>query len=174
MQEVWKLLGIHAQLHISRHPMASGQVERGNKTVVSILKKYVSTNQKDWDIKLPLLRPAKAECSLAPLKEIPISLDRTSQNNRQNLACCLPNQNAAGPQRASSAMGPPESDKEASRFQPTRKRGRLNLLTQTDEFLRYTTLTPFLSFSENTVILSGTTQITHTPSSATLLGPTAV
>ncbi|KAL1268839.1 hypothetical protein QQF64_034202 [Cirrhinus molitorella] len=55
MQEVWKLLGIHAQLHISRHPMASGQVERGNKTVVSMLKKYVSTNQKDWDIKLPLV-----------------------------------------------------------------------------------------------------------------------
>ncbi len=32
-----------------------GQVERANRTVVSMLKKYVATNQKDWDIKLPLV-----------------------------------------------------------------------------------------------------------------------
>ncbi len=55
MQEVWKLLGVQAKLHISHHPISSGQVERANKTVVSMLKKYVSTNQKDWDIKLPLV-----------------------------------------------------------------------------------------------------------------------
>ena len=55
MQEVWKLLGIQAKLHISHHPIASGQVERSNRTVVSMLKKYVSANQKDWDIKLPLV-----------------------------------------------------------------------------------------------------------------------
>ncbi len=55
MQDVWKLLGIQAKLHISHHPISSGQVERANRTVVSMLKKYVATNQKDWDVKLPLV-----------------------------------------------------------------------------------------------------------------------
>ncbi len=55
MQEVWKLLGIQAKHHTSHHPISSGQVERANRTVVSMLKKYVSANQKDWDIKLPLV-----------------------------------------------------------------------------------------------------------------------
>ncbi len=52
MQEVWKLLGIQAKLHISHKPISSGQVEWANRTVVSMLKKYVATNQNDWDIKL--------------------------------------------------------------------------------------------------------------------------
>ncbi len=55
MQEVWKLLEIQAKLHISYHPISSGQVEQANRTGVSMLKKYVATNQKDWDIKLPLI-----------------------------------------------------------------------------------------------------------------------
>ncbi len=55
MQEVWKLLGIQAKLHISHHPIFPSQVERANRTVISMLKKYVATNQKDWDIKLPLV-----------------------------------------------------------------------------------------------------------------------
>ncbi len=55
MQEVWKLLGIQAKLHISHHPISSGQVEWANRTVVSNLKKYVATNQKDWDIKHPMV-----------------------------------------------------------------------------------------------------------------------
>lgn len=55
IQEVWKLLGIKAQLHISYHPISSGQVEHTNRTVVNMLKKYVSTNHKDWDVKLPLV-----------------------------------------------------------------------------------------------------------------------
>ncbi len=55
MQEVWKLLGIQAKLHISHHPISSGQVEWANRTVVRMLKKYMSANQKDWDIKLPLV-----------------------------------------------------------------------------------------------------------------------
>ncbi|KAL1277413.1 hypothetical protein QQF64_024086 [Cirrhinus molitorella] len=50
-----KLLGIQAQLHISFHPIASGQVERANRSVVSMLKKFVASNQKDWDVKLPLV-----------------------------------------------------------------------------------------------------------------------
>ncbi len=55
MQEVWKLLGIQAKLHISHHPIFSGQVERANRTVVSMLKKCVATNQRNWDVKLPLV-----------------------------------------------------------------------------------------------------------------------
>ncbi len=55
MQEMWKLLGKQAKLHISHHQISSGQVERANRTVVSMLKKYVATNQKYWDIKLPLV-----------------------------------------------------------------------------------------------------------------------
>ncbi len=55
MQEVWKLLGIQAKLHISHHPISSGQVEWANRTVVSMLEKYVSAIQKDWEIKLPLV-----------------------------------------------------------------------------------------------------------------------
>ncbi len=51
MQEVWKLPSIQAKLHISHHLISSGQVERAN----SMLKKYVTANQKDWDIKLPLV-----------------------------------------------------------------------------------------------------------------------
>ncbi len=38
MQEVWKLLDIQAKLHLSHHPISSGQVERANRTVVSMLK----------------------------------------------------------------------------------------------------------------------------------------
>ncbi|KAL1247999.1 hypothetical protein QQF64_023375 [Cirrhinus molitorella] len=55
IQETWKLLGVQAQLHISHHPIASGQVERANRSVVSMLKKFVASNQKDWDLKLPLV-----------------------------------------------------------------------------------------------------------------------
>lgn len=33
MTEVWKLLGVRTQLHISHHPVSSGQVERTSRTV---------------------------------------------------------------------------------------------------------------------------------------------
>ncbi len=36
MKEVWKLLGIQAKLHISHHPISSGQVEWANRTVISM------------------------------------------------------------------------------------------------------------------------------------------
>ncbi|MBN3305975.1 NYNRI protein, partial [Amia calva] len=55
MTELWKMLGIKAKLHISYHPQSSGQVERANRTIVGMLRKYVSTNGRDWDIKLPLV-----------------------------------------------------------------------------------------------------------------------
>ena len=55
MKELWQLLGVKNRLHISYHPESSGQVERYNRTVVSILRKYIDANQKDWDVKLPLV-----------------------------------------------------------------------------------------------------------------------
>ncbi|CAJ1057626.1 hypothetical protein LDENG_00238730%2C partial [Xyrichtys novacula] len=55
MQQLWQLLGVKANFHISHHPLSSGQVERANRTVETILKKYVSANHKDWDVKLPLV-----------------------------------------------------------------------------------------------------------------------
>ena len=55
MQHLWQMLGVKANFHISHHPQASGQVERANRTVVHILKKYVASNHRDWDVKLPLV-----------------------------------------------------------------------------------------------------------------------
>ncbi|KAI4882523.1 hypothetical protein NFI96_001153 [Prochilodus magdalenae] len=55
MQQLWQLLGVKANFHVSYHPQSSGQVERANRTVVSILRKYVSANHRDWDVKLPLV-----------------------------------------------------------------------------------------------------------------------
>lgn len=55
MTELWKMLGVQARLHISFHPRASGQVERSNRHIVGMLRKYISANGKDWDVKLPLV-----------------------------------------------------------------------------------------------------------------------
>lgn len=55
MQQMWQVLGVKVNLHISHRPQSSGQVERANRSVVDILKKYVASNHRDWDIKLPLV-----------------------------------------------------------------------------------------------------------------------
>ncbi|KAI4880855.1 hypothetical protein NFI96_005789 [Prochilodus magdalenae] len=55
MQQLWQLLGLKANFHVSYHPQSSGQVERANRTVVSILRKYISANYRDWDVKVPLI-----------------------------------------------------------------------------------------------------------------------
>ena len=55
MKEVWEMLGVEAKFHIAYHPQSSGQVERANRTIVGMLKKYVSSNGRDWDVKLPLV-----------------------------------------------------------------------------------------------------------------------
>uniref|UniRef100_W5N942 Gypsy retrotransposon integrase-like protein 1 n=1 Tax=Lepisosteus oculatus TaxID=7918 RepID=W5N942_LEPOC len=54
MATLWNMLGVKAQLHISYHPSILGP-GRKNRTVVSMLKKFVSTSSRDWDIKLPLV-----------------------------------------------------------------------------------------------------------------------
>uniref|UniRef100_A0A1A8ISM1 Integrase catalytic domain-containing protein n=1 Tax=Nothobranchius kuhntae TaxID=321403 RepID=A0A1A8ISM1_NOTKU len=55
MEHLWRLLGVKANFHISHRPQSSGQVERMNWTVISMLRKYVSSNHRDWDVKLPLV-----------------------------------------------------------------------------------------------------------------------
>lgn len=55
MKALWEMLGVEAKFHIAYHPQSSGQVERANQTIVSMLRKYVQGHGKDWDIKLPLV-----------------------------------------------------------------------------------------------------------------------
>ena len=52
------------RLHISKtrnspyHPQSSGLVERLNRTIEDMISKFVSKNQKDWDLYLPYLMMA--------------------------------------------------------------------------------------------------------------------
>uniref|UniRef100_A0A1A8CCG2 Gypsy retrotransposon integrase-like protein 1 n=1 Tax=Nothobranchius kadleci TaxID=1051664 RepID=A0A1A8CCG2_NOTKA len=55
MTSLFELLGVEVRFHLPYHPQSSGQVERMNRTVVSMLKKYVCSTGKDWDVKLPLV-----------------------------------------------------------------------------------------------------------------------
>lgn len=55
MIALWKMLGVEMKFYIAYHPQSSGQVKRVNQTIVSMLWKYVSSNGKDWDMKLPLV-----------------------------------------------------------------------------------------------------------------------
>ena len=55
MAALWNMLGVEAKFHIAYHPQSSGQVERANQTIVSMLRKYVNHHGKDWDVKLPLV-----------------------------------------------------------------------------------------------------------------------
>ena len=52
---VFGILGVVVNFHIPHHRQSSGQVEHANRTIVSMLKKYVSNGGKDWDVKLPLV-----------------------------------------------------------------------------------------------------------------------
>ena len=55
MRIMWEMLGVEVKFHMAYRPQSSGQVERANQTIVSMLRKYVSSNGKDWDVKLPLV-----------------------------------------------------------------------------------------------------------------------
>ena len=55
MTALYEILGAEAKCHISYHPQSSGHVERANRTIVNMLRKYVGNNGNDWDMKLPLV-----------------------------------------------------------------------------------------------------------------------
>jgi hypothetical protein len=54
-QSLTDLLGIEKTRSTALHPISNGIVERSNRTIESMLSKYVSQNQRDWDEHLPML-----------------------------------------------------------------------------------------------------------------------
>ncbi len=117
------------------------------------------------------LRPTKAERSPSPVKEVPTSLDRTPRDCRQAFTCRLPNQKSDKGAASQSFDGSIEPDKEAPELQPTRKGGRSNPLTQTDNHMLYTTLTSLLLLGKHIATLLK--HNTYTLSSAALLESTS-
>ena len=55
VRELCKVLEIKQNFHISWHPQSGGAVERVNKTIMEVLKKFVSGVGRDWDLALPLV-----------------------------------------------------------------------------------------------------------------------
>ena len=55
LQEVYRLLHVKRIRTTPYHPQTDGLVERFNGTIKSMLRKFVSRNQKDWDEYLPYL-----------------------------------------------------------------------------------------------------------------------
>ena len=56
--EVCKILGIEKARTTPYRPQSDGMVERANRTIESMLASFVSQNQTDWDIHLPILMMA--------------------------------------------------------------------------------------------------------------------
>ena len=54
-QELCKLLGIQKTRTTALHPQSDGMVERFNRTILNHLSMYVSRNQTDWDLHIPML-----------------------------------------------------------------------------------------------------------------------
>ena len=55
LHEVWELLDVRVTHSTAAHQRCDGKTERFNKTIISMIKCYVSENQPDWDEKLPQL-----------------------------------------------------------------------------------------------------------------------
>ena len=53
LHEVWELLDVRVTHSTAAHQRCDGKTERFNKTIISMIKCYVSENQTDWDEKLP-------------------------------------------------------------------------------------------------------------------------
>ena len=53
IRELCALLDIRKTRTTPYHPQSDGQVERFNRTLAGMLSRYVSDNQKDWDVPLP-------------------------------------------------------------------------------------------------------------------------
>ena len=58
IKEVCELLGIKKTRTSPYHPRSDGMVERFNRMLEAMSSKYVSDNQKDWDVHLPLVMMA--------------------------------------------------------------------------------------------------------------------
>jgi len=54
-QEICRILDIDKVRTSAFRPSSNGQIERINRTILDMLSKYVSVNQRDWDQYLPLL-----------------------------------------------------------------------------------------------------------------------
>ena len=64
-REMCVALDIHKTRTSPYHPQSNGVVERFNSTLVNMIASYVSKNQKDWDVNLPLLTAAYRCCDHA-------------------------------------------------------------------------------------------------------------
>ncbi|KAM4696090.1 protein NYNRIN-like [Rhinophrynus dorsalis] len=58
MQTCLQSLGVKQNFHIPYHPESSGQVERANRQIKTMLRKFIDINAKNWDNLLPLLAMA--------------------------------------------------------------------------------------------------------------------
>uniref|UniRef100_A0A3B3YYE4 ribonuclease H n=1 Tax=Poecilia mexicana TaxID=48701 RepID=A0A3B3YYE4_9TELE len=74
LKEVYKLLGITGVKTSPYHPQTDGLVERFNKTLKSMLKKFVKDSGKDWDQWLPFLLFAYREVPQASTGFSPFQL----------------------------------------------------------------------------------------------------
>ena len=74
LQETYCLLQIRHIRTSPYHPQTDGLVERFNGTLKSMLKKFISKNQKDWDEYLPYLLSAYREVPQASTVFFPFEL----------------------------------------------------------------------------------------------------
>lgn len=74
LRQVYRLLGIKGIRTTPYHPQTDGLVERYNRTLKSMLKKFISSNAKDWDKWLPYLLFAYREVPQASTGFSPFEL----------------------------------------------------------------------------------------------------
>ncbi|XP_036066885.1 uncharacterized protein LOC112138883 isoform X2 [Oryzias melastigma] len=74
LKQVYRLLGIKSIRTTAYHPQTDGLVERYNRTLKSILRKFISMNAKDWDKWLPYLLFAYREVPQASTGFSPFEL----------------------------------------------------------------------------------------------------
>ena len=81
----WAQLQTTLAMSTAYHPQTDGQTERANRTMEDMMAHFVSEDQKDWDLHLPLLKMAvnskkQASTGFSPFfmlygREIPLPID---------------------------------------------------------------------------------------------------